>query len=218
MFRYFTISLFLMGAPIMSLAGDNNRVDLIQSATGSMGNTLTIDQSNADNSLVAGDPLGLGGALDVAPAQQIGDDNTATLTLTGNGSQVRLEQGQVGNLAIGNEATAVISGFAGLGTIQQLGTENSASLTVSSDDASAPSDGSIFQNGNRNRGTLTVEGTNVSGTLRQIGNDNVNNLSVSGLNSSVVFTQTGTGLVNSGNTPGVSVFTNAGNVTINQTN
>lgn len=218
MFKYLTTSLVLAAFPILAWAGDNNRVDLIQSATGSIGNTLSIDQSNADNSLVAGDPLGLQGAPGEAPAQQIGDDNTAALTLTGDGTRVFLEQGQTGVPALGNEASAVIAGFAGLGVIQQLGADNFASLTVTSDSSDSPSDGSILQEGNGNRGTLTVEGFNVSGTLRQIGNDNVNTLSVSGQNSSVEFTQQGSGLVNPGNVPGVSVFTNAGSVTINQTN
>lgn len=220
MLRYLLASLVLAGFPIVASAGDNNRVDLLQSATGSIGNTLTIDQSNADNSLVAGDPLAIQGALGESPAQQIGDDNTATLTLEGDGTRAFLEQGQIGNPAFGNEVSAFIAGLAGLGMIQQLGADNFASLTVTSESSTSPSDGAIFQDGNRNRGTLTVEGINVSGTLRQVGDDNVNNLSVSGQNSSVEFTQEGTGIVNSGNSgsPGVSVYTNAGNVSITQTN
>lgn len=217
------VSCLLAAVPMFALAGDNNRVDLLQSATGNLGNTLTVDQSGADNSLVAG-ALGSENPLVLTPAQQVGDGNEAMLTLTGDGARMFLQQGQsIDNPGIGNEAIAVIAGRTGLGVIQQLGSDNFASLNVTSQDATLPSDGSIFQDGQGNSGTLTVEGLNVSGTLRQIGNDNVNTLAVTGENTSVEFIQEGTGLVNNGlgdfaAVPGISVFSNAGSVTITQTN
>jgi hypothetical protein len=206
-----------MFLPAAALAGDNNRADLLQLATGSTGNTLTIDQSQASNSLVAGDPLGQLSSPGLVPAQQVGDGNSATLTLSGDGSRAALEQGLVTAPAFDNQAVAVIAGLAGFGAIQQLGSGNSASLSVTSQDGQSPAQGLIVQEGDRNTALLTVEGVNINGTLRQTGSDNANTLNVSGQDSSVTFIQNGSNLVNPANVPGVSVFTNAGNITITQT-
>lgn len=206
--RSFLFSAILMGAITASpsFAGNENKVDLLQVSTGQFGNTLRIDQSNADRSVVAGDRLAL------TPARQIGNANSGNLTISGEGGTIAL--GQAG---VGNDAVAIVTGLGGLGFIEQAGQGNKASLSVHSDNALFPSEGTIGQFGNRNNGTLTVSGTNVRGTLLQTGSNNSNNLSVSGQDSAVVFSQIGNNLTNSSG-EGVSVFTNAGNVSITQTN
>lgn len=202
------LSALLMGAITASpsLAGSNNTVDLLQVSTGQFGNTLTIDQSGADNSLVAGDRLAL------TPARQIGDANSGNITVSGDGGRVAF-----GQSGLGNDAVATVTGLGGLGAIEQVGRGNGASLTVESVSALFPSEGVIGQFGNRNTATLTVSGTNVRGTLLQTGSNNTNSLNVSGQDSSVVFSQFGNNLT-APSGEGVSVFTNAGNVSITQTN
>lgn len=221
--------------PVSALAGDNNSVELLQVSTGGLGNTLMIDQSEANNSLVAGDPSGL------SPALQYGTDNEAMLTLTDDGGTAVLRQGAVvgeqdalfeqfvGNLseeafervpnlserlqnavvgpATGNVAEALVSGQGGLGVIQQLGNGNTAELEVSSLNADLPAEGRIGQFGSGNFANLSVEGGNVSGELVQIGSNNSNSLQVRGQDSSVSYTQIGSNNVNP-DPSGVQVFTN----------
>ncbi len=205
--RNMVLSALLIGSVSggAALAGDGNFVDLLQISTGQIGNTLSIDQSDANNATLSGDRLSL------TPARQVGDANTAALTIGGNGGQIGFAQ-----TGIANDATVSILGPNALGLIAQTGTGNAANLFVTSLDGASPAEGVINQLGNNNTGTLTVNGVNTSGRLVQIGSGNTNALDVSGADASVVFTQIGNGLTNPGG-DGVSVFTN-GSVSITQTN
>lgn len=202
------LSALLMGVITASPApaGNENKVDLLQVSTGQFGNTLTIDQSAASGSVVAGDRLAL------TPARQIGDANSGNLTVSGEGGRVAF-----GQFGVGNDAVATVSGLGGLGAIQQVGDGNDATLVVESESSLFPSEGTIGQFGNQNTASLTVSGLNVRGTLLQTGSNNTNSLSVSGQDSAVVFSQVGNNLT-APTGEGVSVFTNAGNVSITQTN
>lgn len=185
-------------------AGDGNSVDLLQISTGQTGNTLSIDQSDADNSVLSGDRLSL------TPARQIGDANTANLSIEGNGGQIGF-----GQSGVANTADVSILGPNALGLVEQAGLSNTALLSVTSTDAQFPAEGLITQVGNRNDAALTVRGSNTSGALVQLGSGNTNALTVDGSNASVVFTQIGRNVTN-GTGEGVSVFTN-GSVSITQT-
>ncbi|WP_139196210.1 hypothetical protein [Salinihabitans flavidus] len=194
-----------------TLAGENNTVNLLQSSTDGIGNTLSIDQSGASNSLLAGPPDGSSQAL------QIGGGNQATLTIEGDGGQMLLQQGTVDQPGFGNTALAMISGLGGLGTIIQDGSGNSAEMQLTSNDALQPATGSIGQFGNGNNASLNVFGANVNGEITQQGNNNTETLTVNGSNTSVSYTQVGNGMTPTAASPGVSVFTTAGSVSITQT-
>lgn len=189
------------------MAGDNNVAILLQVATGSLGNTLSIDQSGASGSLLAGDLLG------ATPAMQVGDGNRAAVVVTGTEGSAALMQGSQLTPAIGNSAEVTVAGIGGTAALQQFGAGNIAELDVLSTGAAS---GSVLQIGSLNDARLRVEGGNVSGRLVQIGNANTNDLTVGGPGAqdiSVTFTQIGAGLNNSG----AQVFTNAGAVQITQT-
>ncbi|MFN4128559.1 MAG: hypothetical protein ACK4GC_01905 [Paracoccaceae bacterium] len=199
--------------PTLAIAGDNNLVDLLQFSTGPVGNTLTLDQSKASGSRLVGGPLALG------PASQIGEDNSAIITDTGEDNLVVLNQGSFLTPGTSNSAEILVSGNDASANIQQFGAGNTGVLRVESLDALLPASGSILQAGNLNFATLTVSGENASGSLNQIGNSNENELSVQGPNANVVFTQFGNNNVNlneNANPSPIRVFTNAGTVYITQ--
>lgn len=201
----------LFGAALPAHAGDNNRAFLQQVATGPLGNTLTLDQSDASGALLAGDRLSL------TPALQVGQDNVADIRFEQDGSGmnensiVLLTQGQIAGPGMGNSADVVVSGLAAFAAIRQLGSDNSANMTVASENAILPASGTILQIGNSNSANLDVSGTDVSGTINQFGSNNSNGLSVGGVSTNVTFNQFG----NNG-TAAPQVFSNAGNVVINQ--
>lgn len=194
-------------------AGDNNALSLLQISTGTQGNTLVLDQSEASGGLVAGDRLNL------SPALQAGDGNRAEITFArpddgaNDSNTVLLTQGLAVAPGNRNEAIAVVSGLSGLVGIRQFGDDNSARVTVQSDSALLPSSGQVLQFGRMNDASLEVNGSGVSGTIQQFGNNNQNALEVSGTSTNVTFNQIGNNAVNPQAT---QVFTNAGNVTINQ--
>lgn len=214
-------------------AGSDNSILVEQSSPvgAAEGNTLSIDQTAARNSAVAGvtrNTLSLSGpgtttlgapspdsvllatdgsALSFAPASpalQSGSANAASVILGGSGTQVGLSQTGSGN-------TATIDASAGQALLSQNGTLNTGSVSVSSGAAL----GSLLQDGNGNTGSVSVAGQGVKGQLAQIGNDNTTNLSVESLSSpSVSYTVQGNNLTTA--VP-ASVFTsNGGQVTIVQ--
>lgn len=197
-----------------SHAGDGNTINLLQISTGSVGNSLFIDQSDASNSSVSGDLNGL------LPASQIGSGNTAAFEITGNGGSLALNQNNaLSGLGLGNNAEGLISGL-GFGSVQQLGTVNTARLDVLAPENSRPARGTIVQTGSLNDASLNVAGNGASGTLLQFGSNNVNTLTVEGTGTTVTFTQIGNGNSNAtipGTTPeGITVLSNGGSVAITQ--
>jgi hypothetical protein len=189
-----------------ALAGSGNTIYVLQERTGGNGgNTLSVDQIDATNSLVGG----LDGGT--SPAKQLGGDNTATLSIEGNGGTIQLLQNNTqtepGN---GNVATVGLTGN-GTALVSQIGNLNSATLNVSGDLAN----GTIIQNGIGNDAGLTVQGSGTKGSITQNGNNTNTSLEVSGAGTSVNYTLNGNNVTTvPGN--GVQVYTNGASVTITQ--
>ncbi|MCC1494652.1 hypothetical protein [Cognatishimia sp. F0-27] len=191
------------GFPYLAQA-DNNAIIVTQSApdTLSVGNTLIIDQSLADDSVVSGvlvsnpvivPPVAAttGPAAD-APlalvniplefdtsggALQTGSGNTGNITVSGTGGRAGLLQDGSSNSAIivsgGDFATTLVA---------QFGSGNSGNLTI----AGSSAFGGLLQNGDSNTGSVSVEGRDAGGILAQIGDGNQTELSVSALDNAVV--------------------------------
>lgn len=212
-----------------SQAGDGNVIHIRQeSPAGSpVGNSLSIDQSGASNSLVAGPSLPallpyLGLTLDAAassslrPAFQRGEGNEATVTMTGDGGSLLLLQDtspgtplQMPGSGTSNVAVVTTTGAA-LGAVIQMGTGNNAGLVLDN------SRGLIGQFGTNLRANLDVEAGG-NGQIIQIGNRSTAELSVPA-GASATYVQMGNDLGTAGQT-GVQVITttNPGTITINQT-
>ena len=138
-------------------AGNGNKLFLLQEKTGIKGNTLSADQSGADNSLV-------GGFASSEPAVQKGSGNIADLRITGTGGVIQLLQNNSASNGAGNNAKVNVSGSA-LATVGQIGSGNAATLSVLGDGAK----GAILQNGVSNKATLKVSGTDAKGAITQNG-------------------------------------------------
>ena len=207
---------------------DDNVLKIIQmSSSGALeGNVLSLDQSLASGSLVAGPTQqmitgALAGTLNVgdlsrldretAPsALQTGQGNIATLTMEGDGGQLLLLQDNSAGGTLGNSAQLNAFGANSLGAVLQIGDGNDASLTVGSE-----ATGLIVQNGSGNSNALTV-GSGGSGEIIQNGNGNTFSTSVAA-NTSVTITQNGNDLSPVGAT-GMEVFSmSPGTVAITQT-
>ncbi len=211
-----------------SLGGDNNAVYIKQeSPVGSLaGNSLTIDQSAAQNSLVIGPSVpsmlrfldidiqsGLLGAP--RPASQRGEGNEATITMRGDGGVLQLLQDtspfqamQQAGSDTSNSATVTMTGAA-LGAVVQLGTGNTANLALNE------ANGLIAQLGTNLTADLEVTGPGSSGQVLQIGNRSSASVEILGSGTNVTYTQIGNDLSSS---QGVEVFTtNSGNISITQT-
>jgi hypothetical protein len=147
-----------------------------------------------------------------APALQLGDGNTATVTMSGDGGTVGLSQDSTSFLAQrGNSAeiNALQGSSAFLG---QEGGGNEALLTVDALGAS----GTILQRGFRNEAELTVTGLGATGLISQIGIGNQTALTVNSPGSDVSYVVEGIGL-RSIDPSGLQVTTNAnGPVSIRQ--
>ena len=225
-------ALGVFAAATDSQAGDGNVIHIKQeSPAGSLvGNSLSIDQSKADDSLVAGPSVPallpyLGLSLDSAasgslrPALQRGEGNVATVTMTGpdgnegaGGTLLLLQDTsrggtlQLPNSGTSNEAIVRMQGAA-LGAVIQMGTGNTANLELDN------SRGLIGQFGTRLTANLNVaEGGN--GQIVQVGSGSTATLTVPE-GASATYVQAGNGLA----TTGVQIITatNPGMITINQT-
>ncbi|WP_141101989.1 hypothetical protein [Oceanicola sp. 22II-s10i] len=210
-FRHITyvmsaIAVFQIAAPVHA-GSDNTLVILQESTAGAFGNTLTVDQSQAFGSTIAGNEQG------TAPAVQSGFGNNATVTLEGEGANVVLLQS---NPAIDGTAADVNSANLSGGAltsilVNQNGIGNFGDVDVFGVGAS----GTLVQNGNGNWGSVDVLGNGVSGSLNQNGNDNELGIQVSGsAGTSVTYIQNGNGLT-AATLP--QVYSNGGTVTITQT-
>lgn len=217
------------------MAGSNNIVDVRQESPGgaATGNSLTIDQSLANDSRVRGfadnrlrvsdNPLvniiGSGFLLlentnllrTDGPALQSGSGNVASIDMTGDGGEVRLLQdnSQAAN-PDGNAATITTNGQA-LGALVQVGSLNDATLSVADGGV-----GRISQFGTGLTADLGV-GTDAQGQIVQIGRGSTAELQVMD-RGSATYVQIGNNLQSIGQTDAVQVFTtNPGNITITQT-
>lgn len=218
-------------------AGESNTIYIKQEspAGSSTGNSLSIDQSDASNSLVAGPSLRTllpfaGLSLDSAfqgtqkPALQRGEGNSASITISDirdeNSGNVVSNRGillllqdtspgralQQPNNGTSNVANATLAGES-LGAIIQMGTGNDATLNLNN------ANGLIGQFGTDLRASLAVT-PGGSGQVVQVGNNNDVAVEVSG-GGSASYTQIGSNL-NTNNQ--VQIFTNTtGTVNITQT-
>lgn len=196
--------LFLAMAGIAS-AGNGNELYLIQERTfGAQGNTLSVDQSLANNSIIRGLNSG-------QPATQKGDGNRAVLTIKGDGGKAGLLQDNSASGGAGNSAKINLSGNA-FAAVSQIGPGNVAILSV----AGAFAQGGILQTGKFNKANLNVSGEGAKGLVTQVGNNNNTALSVTGTGTTVSYTLVGSNVTN---VPagGVQVYTNGAAVSITQT-
>ncbi len=185
-------------------AGDSNTLVLLQDTKHGSGNSLFIDQSLANGSLLAGAPGGL------KPATQIGGGNEADIELQGEGASVFLSQNNSMMFnALGNTAS-VFGGDLTNVVISQIGSGNVGTVDV----PGQGSRGVLRQIGNDNFGSVEVSGINSSGSLNQIGNRNSWSLDVSGDSTRVFAAQIGNDISSLGGA-GLEVFSNG--VTVNIT-
>lgn len=202
-----------------SFAGDRNVLYLTQ--TGS-GNTISVDQSSADDSQVGGFER-IGAPTDVAvtfeaaadpstaPALQQGTDNSVAIIVTGQGSSVFLQQDNSTDFApTSNQGSVTVNGDNAFAALSQIGSGNTATLLVDGDASSA----ALLQNGDLNDAELSVPASDVSATLIQNGNNNSTELNVSAYgNPNVSYTLNGS---NVSTTTPVQVFSNGASVSIQQ--
>jgi len=228
----------LVGAAFFSgtaHAGDGNILVIEQTG---VANQLTVDQSKATRSRVLGAAIGPSGPtfqpitqpeelVDQSDGPRVfpvyyspqdrafqgGTRNTADITVSGSGGTVRLFQNNVsaGSAALGNAASITLSGN-GVAIVGQQGDANKALLSVSG----AKSGGSILQLGNGNRADLSVS-TGATALISQEGNNNSSGqVSIQGSEANVTYIQRGDGLQPVNPARGLTVSTNAGTVTIQQ--
>lgn len=222
-------ALGVFAAATDSQAGDGNVIHIKQeSPAGSqVGNSLSINQFEANGSLVAGPSVPsllpyLGLTLDTAasgslrPALQRGEGNEATVTMKGDGGTLLLLQDtspgmrlQTATGGTSNVATVNTAGAA-LGAVIQMGTGNDATLDLDN------SRGLIGQFGTNLTANLSV-GERGNGQIVQVGNGSTAALTVPE-GASATYVQIGNGLESVGQT-GVQIITatNPGMITINQT-
>ncbi|TMM51861.1 hypothetical protein [Sulfitobacter sabulilitoris] len=200
---------FLASAAVLLMAGasfaDGNKLFITQdsSLAGAVGNTLFVDQSRADGSIVSG---ALGSTS--TSATQTGPGNAADIRISGSQGQVALNQTSSVYLPQnGNSANVDLGGLLATGVITQTGISNSGGITVDGLRAS----GLLEQTGNGNVGSVEVSGTDAFGRLVQTGNNNNTGLVVTGANTNVTLTQTGSNI-----TAAPTVASNGGTVIINQ--
>lgn len=210
----------LVGAGIAA-AGDGNSADILQvqdSSLGDAGNSLSLDQTGASNSIVAGLSI-----------PEEGDGNSISLDDISTGEELDSPSGfdvfrlddpfesvdpyrpatQIGS---GNSATITAIGDGADIGLYQNGIGNVATLTADGDSASA----SLFQSGDDNNGTVTVTGKDSRGFLAQIGDDNVTSLNVDTDGASVSYTVEGDA-TNSTLPANVVSSSGSGQITITQT-
>jgi hypothetical protein len=216
-------------------AGSGNTIEIIQTNTLGIGNSLTADQSGATGSSIGGTALSGSNPLIISdhvsgPAVQTGGGNTADLTISDSGAalggRIGLTQdnSSASSLASGNNAIISVLGD-GLGLVRQAGGGNTANLSVTGLGAT----GSIYQNGNNNQvGTLShpgllVSGSGASGSITQNGDGNNIGLEVTGAGTTVSYTLNGSNVTapvqigTTNPTSGVQVISNGATVTITQT-
>lgn len=240
----FSIGVAITGTP--SHAGDGNMIYIKQEspAASTIGNSLSIDQSAASNSLVHGPSAELlevlgtfsandpqaemlvpfsGNAAGATFGTQRGEGNQATLTIDGAGGELQLLQDTgpdqqllpAPGTTVGNQATITASG-AVLGGVIQLGESNTANLNLTGGGLPGTT-GLISQRGTNLTADLTVEGGG-KGQVVQIGNNNNTGQVVVSDQTTLTYTQVGDNLTPVGQT-GVQVIssTNPGNISITQT-
>ena len=203
-----TVALSL-GVGGAAVAGSGNNAFVIQETPPNVsdGNSLSIDQSGASNSSVAGvsrtDTPADDGAntISLLPDQNdtqspgisapyMSFDSGEAATQSGIGNSASIVAGsdtQVGLFQSGEYNDGTIDAGSGQVLLYQEGNNNSGTLTT----ASGASAASLLQEGNYNVGTVTVDGSNAEGLLTQVGDRNTTNLDVTTAGASVSYTVEG---------------------------
>ena len=183
-------------------AGDGNEIRIIQeSGASGPGNTLTVDQSGANNSLVTGLALRQDDLADIlnqldpsqpfnldslvtleGPAIQTGGNNTAILTISE-------DSGAAGT-------SGVRSSLDRRGVIGLYQENDGSGANVATVDVTNNALGSVFQSGGMNTATLSVTGgpfneAQAQGAITQNGINNTANLSVTGVGARSALTLNG---------------------------
>lgn len=231
-----TLVPLVLGLGVAGASAQSNTITIEQTG---IGNTLSVDQSEASNSTVGGltitegDPATYTDSGDpgitatVNPlvvttnevARQDGVGNSADITISHDGGRAYLDQdtGSGAGLsggAIGNIATIGLSADAATAVLGQAGLGNEAHINVTGDLGSS---GTILQKGNDNNASLLVEGSRNAGFISQNGDNNDTGLvRVGGVDTSVTYIQQGSNLAPVTPGSGVSVISNAASVTITQ--
>ena len=211
-------------------AGDRNVLILLQEGST---NSISVDQQGANDSQVGGVAYDSANnafnRIDLStneadalanPVLQLGERNSADVTLTGEGGTVFLQQqGQAPNTnGINNTADITINSTVGggnLGAVLQAGNDNQATIAINGSQLEA----NVLQDGNGNVGAVQIGSSNVPlsnarATLTQNGNGNNTELQVLGTNNSE-FNYTINGNNTTTSVPAV-IITNGASVTITQ--
>ncbi|WP_412504386.1 hypothetical protein [Roseovarius sp. SYSU LYC5161] len=198
-----------LGAGGAAVAGSGNNAFVIQETPPNVsdGNSLSIDQSGASNSSVAGvsrnsvDPNDATNIISLAPAPDetqflsiedplISFDPNGAATQSGIGNSASIVAGsdtQVGMFQSGDYNDGSIDAGSGQVLLYQEGNNNSGTLST----AGGASRASLLQEGNNNVGTVAVVGTDAEGLLTQVGDGNNTSLDVTTAGASVSFTVEG---------------------------
>ena len=211
-------------------AGDRNVLILLQEGST---NSISVDQQGANDSQVGGVAYDSANnafnRIDLStneadalanPVLQLGERNSADVTLTGEGGTVFLQQqGQTPNTdGFDNTANITVNSTAGggnLAAVLQAGNNNAATIAING----SLSEANVLQDGNGNLGTVQVGDSNlplsnVRATLTQDGNGNNTELQVFGINNSE-YSYTVIGDNTTTSVPAV-IITNGASVTITQ--
>lgn len=192
-----------------SAYADSNNILVLQEGDG---NRLSVDQSAASNSVVAGysdwsAPL----VSDLAAALQLGDDNQIDVTVTGGtGSMVLFRQDTNNAIGLGNRGFVTASEGAILVTLDQLGVGNEAALAVQ-----GASTGTISQTGNGNTAGIAIDGAGSTVGIVQEGNGLLASLEA-GSGQNVTITQIGNPSAGDVNPAFVDVYENLTGINIVQ--
>jgi len=212
--RYVCAAVVLAGLAGSGYAADGNV--LVVEQTG-VSNNLRVDQTEAQNSLVAGVSESSDFGLSLDPAAEagsffvFGDVSGAANSNSSNTLQI-LDSGAAATQdGIGNNAEISLSGNGSFAGLEQRGDRNDGQIVVSGDS----SGGIIVQQGNDNSGSVEVTSDVAFGELIQIGNDNETSFAVTGSpNATVSFTVQGNGTTT--NLPASVVTSSGGQITIVQ--
>lgn len=212
-----TLAFALFVSLVSGALADSNQIYLLQLKTDSgESNTIYVDQSGAQETLIHGPSEAAQTAvlhgitqLRSSPALQYGTGNSAEVTLRGRGTELQLIQRGLpiaGAARPGHDNSAVVQTFGNdqLAFLFQNGDGNHATLTL------RPGEGamaSLQQNGDLNRGAVTVQGTGTQGTMIQTGSNIHSALSVRARGAAVTYQVIGNNIAAPG---GVSVSTNIG--------
>lgn len=156
--RHITCVTFAMLVTSAPAVADGNKIYLTQASPSHgnhTGNTINVDQSGADFSLIG---------LEHDPATQDGRGNSADILAQGHGSAILLRQQN--NSVNGNIASLYTYGNVDA-ALRQAGEQNAATLRVMGPGMT----GQILQDGNLNQGTLNAIGVRGAATLEQIGSN-----------------------------------------------